>query len=253
MAWNSYLSGIMKSFVFLTGLFLITISVNAQTSYSGNALDSFDKKYLEGVTVSIKDKASVLTNSRGYFSIQGILGDTLQLSFPGFYEQHIVLTAERFLLVQLQDRARLLPTFQVNAEPYRFRFKDGKLYFAENETESEKSLSQKVSLGTGTSDGSGGIAIYGPISYFSKRNTQLRRYAERLDWIKRRQGYLEVIDSDSIRTELMTAYVITREEWDEMIIRFNEFHLQHEFMDWPKARVYASLKEFIRIEAMLRD
>lgn len=243
----------MKSIVFLTGLFLFTIPTNAQTSYSGNVLDSFDKKYLEGVTVSIKDKATVLTNTRGYFSIQGILGDTLQLSYPGFFDQHIVLTTERFLLVQIQDRARLLPTFQVNAEPYKFRFKDGKLYFAENETEVQKSLSQQVSAGFGTPGGGGGLTIYGPISYFSKRNTQLRQYERQLEWIKRRQGYLEVIDSDSIRTELMTAYAITRAEWDEMTIRFNEFHLHHEFMDWPKERVYASLKEFIRIEAMLRD
>lgn len=243
----------MKSFVFLTGLFLFTIPVLAQISYSGNVLDSFDKKYLEGVAVSIKEKETVLTNSRGYFSIQGIIGDTLQLSFPGFYDQNVVLSGERFLLLQIQDRARLLPTFQVNSEPYKFRFKDGKLYFAEKETESEKSLSQSVSAGIGTSDGGAGVAIYGPISYFSKRNTQLRRYAERLEWIRRRQGYLEVIDSDSIRTELMATYNVTREEWDEIIFRFNEFHLHHEFMDWTKERVDASLREFIQIEAVLRD
>ncbi|HSF55136.1 MAG TPA: hypothetical protein VLA71_15380 [Algoriphagus sp.] len=241
----------MKCSVFLTVFILFSFSAIAQISYSGNVLDAFDKKYLEGVTVSIVGKNSVATNSRGYFSLEGAAGDTLLLSFPGFIDQRILLGSDRFLLIQIQDKARLLPTFQVEAEPYKFRFKDGKLYLAENEPEQEKSLSKQVSMGTGTSDGGAGLAIYGPISYFSKRNTQLRRYEERLEWIKRRQGYLEVIDSDSIRTELMSTYKLDRGDWDEMIMRFNEFHLEHEFLDWPKDRVIASLKEFIRIESYL--
>lgn len=241
----------MKGPLFLLVFFLFTFSGIAQINYSGNVLDAFDKKYLEGVTVSINQKQSVITNSRGYFSLLGEVGDTLNLSFPGFIDQQVILGSDRFLLLQIQDKARLLPTFQVEAEPYKFRFKDGKLYLAENETEQEKSLSKQVSMGTGTSDGGAGLAIYGPISYFSKRNTQLRKYEERLDWIKRRQSYLEVIDSDSIRSELMIAYKLDREDWDEMIMRFNEFHLEHEFLDWSKDRVIASLKEFIRIESFL--
>lgn len=243
----------MKTFIFLIGFVLFTFSAFGQVNYSGNVLDSFDKKYLEGVTVSIDGKGSVLTNSRGYFSISGMLGDTLLVSFPGFYDHQIILASDRFLLIQIQDRARLLPTFQVDAEPYRFRFKDGKLYLSENEPEQEKSLSQQVSMGLGTSDGSPGVAVYGVISYFTKRNTQLRQYAKQLEWLSRRQGYLEVIDSDSIRAELMTTYELNREQWDQIIVRFNEFHLQHEFLDWPANRVLVSLKEFIRIEAYLFD
>lgn len=243
----------MKVPVFLFCFFLLSLSVWAQSSYSGNVLDAFDKKYLEGVTVSVIGKGSVLTNSRGYFNVSGVMGDTLLLSFPGFIDQKIVLGQDKFLLLQIQDKARLLPTFQVDAEPYRFRFRDGKLYLAEGEPEQERSLSKSVSMGTGTSDGGGGVAIYGPISYFSKRNTQLRKYEERLEWIKRRQGYLEVIDSDSIRTELMMSYKLERSDWDEIIIRFNEFHLNHEFLDWSKDRVIASLKEFLRIESLLEN
>lgn len=243
----------MKVPVFLIAFLLTTASTVAQSSYSGNVLDAFDKKYLEGVSVTVIGKETVMTNSRGYFNVKGILGDTLMLSFPGFIDQKIILGQDKFLLLQIQDRARLLPTFQVEAEPYRFRFRDGKLYLAEDEPKQERSLSKSVSMGTGTSDGGGGVAIYGPISYFSKRNTQLRKYEERLQWIKRRQGYLEVIDSDSIRTELMEVYQLDRTAWDEMIIRFNEFHLNHEFLDWSKDRVIASLKEFLRIESLLEN
>ncbi|WP_111669574.1 peptidase associated/transthyretin-like domain-containing protein [Algoriphagus litoralis] len=243
----------MKDAVFLFLIFLLALPGFAQSTYSGNVLDSFDKKYLEGVSISVNGKVSTLTNSRGYFSIKGMAGDTLYLSFPGFFDQRVILDSDRFLLLQIQDRARLLPTFQVDAEPYRFRFKDGKLYLSEDEPEQEKSIYQKVSAGLGTPDGGGGVTIYGPISYFSKRNTQLRRYAEQLEHIRRRSGYLEVIDSDSIRAELMAEYGLSRQDWDEIIIRFNEFHIQHEFLDWPKARVSASLSEFIRLEATFRD
>ena len=243
----------MKGCLILLGSIFIMFSGYGQTNYSGNVLDSFDKKYLEGVMVSIKGKGATSTNSRGYFSIQGMRGDTLRVNFPGFYDQQIVLTTDRFMLLQIQDRARLLPTFQVDAEPYRFRFKDGKLYLSENETEQEKSLSQQVSAGLGASDGSPGVAIYGAISYFTKRNTQLRRYEKQLEWIKRRQGYLEVVDSDSIRTELMADFELNREQWDQLIIRFNQFHIQHEFLDWSAERVFASLREFIRIESYFID
>jgi hypothetical protein len=245
----------MKFPLLLLCVVLAGASAQAQTktSYSGNVLDAFDKKYLEGVTVAVVGKESVKTNPRGYFSVEGIMGDTLVLSFPGFIDQKVVLGQDRFLLLQIQDRARLLPTFQVEAEPYRFRFKDGKLYLADDEPEAEKSLSQKMSAGFGTSDGGGGVAIYGPISYFTRRNVQLRKYEARLEWIKRRQGYLEVIDSDSIRTELMAKYRLDRSAWDEMIIRFNEFHLNHEFLDWSKERVISNLTDFLRIESLLED
>jgi hypothetical protein len=243
----------MKGPVFLICLFLFSWSVSAQSSYSGNVLDAYDKKYLEGVTVQVIGKESVFTNSRGYFNVRGMLGDTLMLSFPGFIDQKVILGQDRYLLLQIQDKARLLPTFQVDAEPYRFRFKEGKLYLAEDEPEQEKSLSQAVSAGLGTSGGGGGLTIYGPISYFTKRNTQLRQYEKQLEWIRRRQGYLQVIDSDSIRTELMENYRLDRPQWDEMIIRFNEFHLHHEFLDWSSQRVIASLKEFLRIESLLED
>lgn len=242
----------MRLPVFLLIFILFISPALAQTSFSGNVLDAFDKKYLEGVTVSITGKESVLTNSRGYFSLKGEVGDSLRLSYPGFLDLHVVLGWDRFLLLQIQDKARLLPTFMVEAEPYRFRFKDGKLYLAEDEPEQVRRLSTGVSAGAAqNADLTPGFAVYGVLSSLTKRNRQLRQYEERLDWIKRRQGYLEVIDSDSIRTDLMATYQLNRETWDELIMRFNTFHLEHEFLDWPTSRVAESLKEFIRIESYL--
>lgn len=234
------------SLLFATGiLLLISQAIFAQTSYSGNVLDATDKRYIEGVEVSVvaKDQTAT-TNSRGYFNLQASLGDTLIFRFPGFIEQKIKLTEDRFLLVQIQDRARLLPTFEVKGEPYAFRFKDGKLTLIDANEKSEPSKKGEVSVGTGTSMG-GGLTIYGPISYFSKRARQEREYRDKLEILRRRQGYLEVVDSDSVRSVLMETFQIDRNTWDKIIVRFNQAHLHHQFLDWSKEKVYTRLSEFI--------
>ncbi|GAB3220918.1 hypothetical protein GCM10027454_12640 [Algoriphagus aestuariicola] len=242
----------MRALVFLLIFFSVVFCANGQSSFSGNVLDAFDKKYLEGVTVGITGKGTTTTNSRGYFSLDGAEGDTLRLSFPGFIDHQVVLGEDRFLLLQIQDQARLLPTFQVDAEPYRFRFKDGKLYLAEDEPEQSRRLSSGVSAGIAqNADLTPGFAVYGVLSSLTKRNRELRKYEEKLEWVRRRQGYLEVIDSEAIRKALMDSYSMDREDWDQMIVRFNEFHLEHEFLDWPKERVEASLQEFVRLESYL--
>jgi hypothetical protein len=247
-----YFAVLMKVSILLFIFFLFISTAKAQSNFSGNVLDATDKKYLEGVSVSIMGKDSAVTNSRGYFSLMGDVGDTLQVSFPGFIEQKLVLGSEKFLLIQIQDEARLLPTFQVKAEPYRFRFKDGKLYLAEDEPEQERRLSQGVSLGSSQNASlTPNVAISGVLSSLTKRNRELRKYEEKLEWTRRRQGYLEVIDSDSVRTDLMKTYQLSREEWDKLIMRFNAFHQGHEFLDWSKDRVADSLTEFVRIETSL--
>ena len=244
----------MKYPVFLISIFLITLSGFAQSSYSGNVLDALDKKYLEGVSIEVKGKSKTFTNERGYFHLQAGIGDTLKVSFPGFLEKELLLTSERFLLIEIHDKARLLPTFQVDAEPYRFRFKDGKLMLAENEPENPRSLSKSVGVQPLMSENlQGGIAISGVLSSLTRRNRELKAYEEKLEKEKRRAGYLEVIDADTVRNQLMETYGLDRLEWDKMIVRFNEFHQSHEFLDWSREKVLASLKEFVRLEAVLMD
>jgi len=238
----------MRSFFFTISFILLGKIVFAQTSYSGNILDANDKNYLESVLVEVIGKnESDSTNIRGYFNVKAQTGDTLRISYPGFIEQKLVLTTEKFLQVQIQDRARLLPTFEVKAEPYSFRFKDGKLILVDpNE---EKSATSKGQVTAGFRDSpEGGVAIAGAISYFTKKSRNAREYAKKLEYIKRRQGYLKIIDSDSVRTILGEAYRITEEEWDPLIIKFNQMHTHHGFLDWSSERVYARLREFIEWE-----
>lgn len=230
----------------ITGiLFLFSQAIFAQVSYSGNVLDATDKRYLEGVEVSIVAKEqTAITNSRGYFTVKASLGDTLVFKFPGFIDQKIKLAEDRFLLVQIQDRARMLPTFEVKGEPYAFRFRDGKLTLIDPNETSGPSKKGEVTVGTGTSMG-GGLTIYGPISYFTKKARQERQYRAKQEILSRRLGYLAVVDSDSVRTILMDEHQIDRNTWDKIIVRFNQAHIHHQFLDWSKEKVYARLSEFI--------
>ncbi|PZX53941.1 carboxypeptidase-like protein [Algoriphagus ratkowskyi] len=223
----------------------------AQSTYSGNVLDANDKMYLEGVSVEVIGTDQLqITNARGYFSVKGVIGDTLRLSYPGFLEQKIVLAEETFLLLQIQDRARLLPTFEVKSEPYSFRFKDGKLTLIDPDEEVATSIKSGITAGYLNSPNlTGGVAIAGVLSSLTKRARQEREYQKKLEWLSRRAGYYAVVDSDTIRQNLMVKYQLQRSEWDKLIIRFNEGNAYHEFLDWSKDRVYSTLSEFIKRES----
>ncbi|GMQ27421.1 hypothetical protein [Algoriphagus confluentis] len=243
----------MKRLSLLCIAWLISGWVQGQVTYSGNVIDAIDKKYMKGVEVRVGDNEPVLTNERGHFSIRASAGDTLRINFPGFVAKRVVLGLERMLLIEIQDQARLLPTFEVRSELFRYRFKDGRLVLVKDEHEGEKPLSRQATTASDKSSLYPNFSIYGPISYFTRRNRQLRKYEEQLDIERRRAGYLAVIDSDSIRSSLMEKYQLDRKSWDEMIIRFNEFHRAHQFLDWSSQRVLAQLSEFIRLEGYLED
>ncbi len=237
----------MKTFFSLLIYFLLGNSALAQVTYSGNVLDATDKSYLEGVTVSIKGREEkITTNSRGYFNLQASKGDTIQFSFPGFLSQKFALSDERFLTIQIQDRARLLPTFEVKAEPYSFRFKDGKLTLRDPNEPEPEDKSGEVTVGFDNPNG--GATIYGAISYFTRKAKNAREYKKKQAWHARRTGYYEVIESDSIRKSLMVKHDLDRKKWDKIVIRFNEGNNDHQFLDWSSKQVYAKLDSFINQE-----
>jgi hypothetical protein len=240
-------------FVLILLLLICSIQLSfAQLSYSGNVLDDTDNTYLEGVRVEVIGSEQVdTTNVRGYFSVKAVAGDSLKLSFPGFMDLNIILTSERYLQLLLHDKARLLPTFVVKSEPYAFRFKDGKLTVVDPNEERSEGNSSGISAGYLNSP-NGGVAIAGVLSSLTKKARLERQYQKKLEWMKRREGYYAVVESDSVRKNLMIKYQLDRSEWDKMLIRYNEGNQYHEFLDWNESRVYTSLEEFIRRESSWR-
>lgn len=226
-----------------------------QTTYSGNVLDANDRQVMEGVRVKVLGReSSSTTNQRGYFSVQGFAGDTLSVEFDGFITQKVPLGKERFLMIEIQDKARFLPTFEVRSPEYSYRFKDGKLVLRdENEVEAPSRKGEVIAGPINRGDGSGGVALSGVISYFTKKARNAREYARKQQWHDRRAGYYSIVESDSIRSLLKNDFDLSAEDWNELIIQFNQFHATHEFLDWNEKRVYSQLREFIRIETSYMD
>lgn len=242
-------------FCFTAFVLLVSLSTYGQRMYSGIILDSQDLGFLEGVHVqSLPDGDVSVSNARGYFAVRAAAGDSLSLSMIGFLTQKIVLGEELFLTVKLQDKARFLPTVQVEATPYSYRFKDGKLVLREENEVVDSSPKGEMTLAPNASgDGSGGIALNGFISYFTKKAKQQREYARKMRWHARRKGYYAVIQSDSVRMDFSKKYGLSDESWNRLVIRFNQFHQAHEFLDWSSERVWNSLDEFLLIEAAYLD
>ncbi len=215
-------------------------------------MDALDKRYLENVPVkNLSTGEESLTNSRGYFNLQANLGDTIQVNYPGFIELNIAAGEERFLFLELQDAARLLPTFEVKAETYAFRFKDGRLLPIDPNEPDKPSRKGQITAGT-PGGANGGVALYGVMSYFTKKAKQAREYEKKKLWHERRKGYYLVVDSDSVRRNLMVKYQLARKDWDDLIIRYNSGNRGHEFLDWSEEKVYNSLQQFIGRESSLR-
>ncbi|MGM0947106.1 MAG: carboxypeptidase-like regulatory domain-containing protein [Bacteroidota bacterium] len=235
--------------------FGIALTTHGQSAYSGNILDASDRQFLEGVSVSVIGRESRdTTNQRGYFSVKAFQGDTLLVEFEGFISRKISLEKDRFLMIEIQDNARFLPTFEVKSPGYSYRFKDGRLVLREEDEEVKPSRKGEViAAPLSNADGTGGIAISGVISYFTKKARYAREYEKKKEWHQRRSGYYAIVQSDSIRTELKRKFELDSANWDELIIRFNQFHAAHEFLDWPESRVLNQLKEFLRIETSFLD
>lgn len=238
----------------MLGLGWVTFALG-QTTYSGNVLDASDRQVMEGVRVKVLGReSSSTTNQRGYFSVHGFAGDTLSVEFDGFITQKVPLGKERFLMIEIQDKARFLPTFEVRSPAYSYRFKDGRLVLRdENEIQKPSRKGEVIAGPINSGDGTGGLAFSGVISYFTKKARNAREYARKQQWHARRAGYYSIVESDSIRSILRNDFDLSAEDWDKLIIQFNQFHSTHEFLDWNEKRVYTQLREFIKMETSYMD
>lgn len=87
----------MRTYWFLLFFLFQLLEVYGQRKYSGNVVDAWDKKYLDGIEVLSSRKEKSITNARGYFSIDALMGDTLTFSFSGFLDKKVIVAEETFL------------------------------------------------------------------------------------------------------------------------------------------------------------
>lgn len=99
----------MKKLCFLLLVIVHGVAAMAQTTYSGKVFDTETGTPVPGASVFIRSSlAGVSTDLDGNFSIQGSVGDTLEISYVSYLTQKIVLGANTNLAIELEQDVKIL-------------------------------------------------------------------------------------------------------------------------------------------------
>lgn len=234
----------MKSIIFIIFLTCISLTIEAQV-LTGNIIDVPDQYNLKGVKVeNLRTSQTYMSNNRGYFRMEVERGDSVVFSKEGYVNHVIVVKDIDHLVVPMTFDAVGLPTAYVYADRPSIYIPGISL---DRDPDRKPMGPGRIMPGHSRSatDLTPGVTLDGPISYFTKRERNKRQYKRALDKLERQQPYLEVIQSDSIKQVLMNRFELPETELDELIIGFNIYHREHEFLDMDHDTVLGLLYEFL--------
>lgn len=236
----------MKTVYFLFALILFTYSSQGQV-LTGNVIDAQDQYNMKGVKVeNIRTSSAYTSNARGYFRIEVKLGDTIRFSKEGYVVHDILVNEIDHLVVPLTFDAVGLPTAYVHGDRPSLYIPGISKDLDPNRKPMGPGRIMPGHSGSAT-EMTPGVTLDGPISYFTKRERNKRQYRRAQEKLQRQAPYLEVIQSDSIKQVLMTRFQIDENELDELIIGFNLYHREHEFLDMDHDTVLGLLYEFLNM------
>ena len=212
---------------------------------SGKVQDTRGKSAVPWVKVlTSPSQKYTYTDHEGKFNAFAEAGDTLIFSLTNFHTQTHVLSSspEDPLVIYLDFDAIELPEVFVmerngntsiqlhgikKVDPDYVPMRPG-----------------HVAVGS-TEDYRPGVFMAGPISFFSKAEKHKRKYRAAEEVRSSQKNYLEVIHSDSMRSEIKTHFSLTRQTYDSLLILFNVANRQHQFRGMEKQRVEKMLFYFI--------
>jgi hypothetical protein len=165
-----------------------------------------------------KTRRGFICNSRGFFDIEVLQGDTLIFSHIGYESERFAVPqragSSMDVIVRMQEKPIELPGLTFEAE-------DDIAYLRRSEIEQRASPWYVAKRDSGEIDVPIGSTDYGPLSRFSREAKEKRRLqriyaAEQSDRI-----YTLTVHSDSVRAVFMDRYGLSRSEFDRFIIYFN--------------------------------
>lgn len=234
----------MKSLFFIIFLACISLNIQAQV-LTGNIIDVPDQYNLKGVKVeNLRTSQTYTSNNRGYFRIEVEMGDSVVFSKEGYVNHLIVVKEIDHLVVPMTFDAVGLPAAYVYADRPSIYIPGISL---DRDPDRKPMGPGRIMPGHSRShtDLTPGVSLDGPISYFTKRERNKRQYKRSQEKLARQAPYLEVIQSDSIKQVLMNRFELEEAELDELIIGFNLYHREHEFLDMDHDTVLGLLYEFL--------
>ena len=236
----------------LFSCFLLLINPSYSQEVSGKVLDGRGKSGIAWVKVdNTRSGKFTYTDHEGKFAALAEEGDTLVFSFKNFHSKSITVpeNLEEPLVVYLEFDAVELPEVFVMEKNQNTSIQ---LHGIPKVDPDHVPIRPGQVVVGATEDYRPGVALAGPISYFSKSEKNKRNYRKSEELREAQKDYLEVIRSDSMRSEIMHHFVLKREQYDSLLILFNAANLQHQFRDMEKERVERLLFYFVN-DAMINS
>lgn len=196
---------IQKKFIFVIILLMSSLTGFTQKKTHGIVVDSTTLAALQGVHVKVKNTdQGTVTNSKGEFYITTRIADTLVLSRIGYVDQLIpLLFEEADILIRLKERVRMLKEITIRST----RLNPSEI------TRSVRTAPRKMS----TAD-----AFSSPWEYFSKGQKDKRKTVKLINENNRIKTYVEVINDQLLREDIMQELNLTETEYYAILAEFNK-------------------------------
>ncbi len=194
-----------KTYILVTFLLMLAFSGHSQKVTRGIVVDSVSLKALPGVHVRVKNSnRGAVTNNTGVFTMQTSAVDTLVLSLVGYNNLELpLLFAEEDILIRLSERIRVLKEITISGT---------RLYDREI-IRTPRTEPRKMSAADGFSS---------PWEYFSKGQKEKRKVVKLINENDRIKTYIQVINDQEIREDIMHAHGITETEYYNTLAQFNQ-------------------------------
>lgn len=198
----------------------------AQKITRGIVADSVSLKALPGVHVRIKSKnVFAVTSSMGVFQIQTMPTDTLILTMVGYNTVVLpLLFEEEDLMIRMGERYQLLDEVTIT----------GNRLFESNIIRTERKAPQKMTTAE---------AFSSPWTYFSRDQRERRKVVKLINENDRIKTYIEVINDQETREDIMFEYGLTEAQYYNTLAIFNQQSDDVLYSTDPN-EIISSLKQF---------
>ena len=196
----------MKRWELTICLFLfVTLPLCAQKLTHGIVVDSVSLKALAGVHVRVKGKdIYATTGSLGAFQINAARTDTLVLSMVGYTTTVVpLLFEEEDLMIRMGERYQLLQEVTIS----------GKRLFESEIVRTDRTAPHKMSTAE---------AFSSPWTYFSRDQKERRKVVKLINENDRIKTYIQVINDQETREDIMYDYNISETEYYSTLALFNQ-------------------------------
>jgi len=177
----------------------------AQKTTRGIVVDSISLKALEGVHVRIKNSnRGEVTNANGVFVLPTSAADTLVLTMLGYKTLEVPLFfEEEDILIRLSESVHMLKEITIS----------GTRLFQSEIVRAQRTQPHKMATAE---------AFSSPWEYFSKGQREKRKVVKLINENDRIKTYIQVINDQEIREEIIDAHGLTEAAYYNGLATFNQ-------------------------------